>query len=74
MNSTYQQLTQLLEAGANTKAVLEKLAEELDYMAWQAEATSTIGRTNKEYRAHWTGRSAGSNLCAETVRKLAASL
>lgn len=73
MNSTYQQLLQMLEAGADTKAVLEKLAEELDFMAWQAEASSTIGRTNKEYRTRWMGRSEGSKSCAETVRKLAAS-
>jgi hypothetical protein len=71
---TYQQLIQLLEAGADTKAVLEKLAEELDYMAWQAEATSTIGRKRKEVREHWLGISEGTKLCAETVRGLAASL
>ena len=33
------------------KAVLEVLAEEFDKSAWQAEMTSRVGRTTKEYRA-----------------------
>lgn len=56
------------------KTVLDELAKELDFMAWQAEASSTIGRKRKELREHWLGRSAGTKLCAETVRKLSARL
>lgn len=56
------------------KAVLEVLAEEFDKSAWQAEMTSRVGRTTKEYRARWLGRQAQSKQCADEIRDLMARL
>jgi len=50
---------------------LEKLAAELEHCAWQSEATATVGRTNKEKRAHWRGRADAFRQTAREIRSIA---